>query len=63
MGMSTVALSKAHGVAEEAAKKSIEAAKKVGFSTEDAVHAVDRLMIADVGLSKQADRAAGSPGS
>src|SRR6185295_19635477 len=45
MGMSMVALAKSHGVAEEAAKKSVEAVKKVGFSTEDAIHAVDRLMI------------------
>jgi hypothetical protein len=36
--MSMVALAKAHGVAEEAAEKSIEAVKKVGFSTEDAIH-------------------------
>ena len=52
MGMSMVALGKAHGVTEEAAKKSVEAVKKVGFSTEDAIHAVDRLMIADMSLSK-----------
>ena len=61
MGMSIVllfgvALAKAHSVTEEAAKKSVEAVKKVGFSTEDAIHccegAVDRLMIADMSLSK-----------
>ena len=38
MGMSMVALAKAHGVAEEAAKRSVEAVKKVGFSTDDPIH-------------------------
>src|SRR2546426_23875 len=52
MGMSMVALAKARGVTEEDAKKSAEAVKKVGFLTEDAIHAVDRLMIADMSLSK-----------
>jgi hypothetical protein len=52
MGLSMVALAKAHGVAEEAANKSVEAVKKVGFSTEDAIHAVDPHMISDMNLSK-----------
>ena len=45
-------LAKAHGVSAEASNKAVEAVKKVGFGTEDAIHAVDRLMIADINLSK-----------
>ena len=52
MGMSMVAIAKGHGVAEEAAKRPVEAVKKVGFSSEDATHAVDRPMIADMSVSK-----------
>ena len=45
-------LAKAHGVSAEASNKAVEAVKKVGFGTEEAIHAVDRLMIADINLSK-----------
>ncbi len=34
-----------------AAEHAVEAVKKVGFSTEDAIHAVNRLVIADMSLS------------
>ena len=50
--MEQASLAKAHGVSAEASNKAVEAVKKVGFGTEDAIHAVDRLMIADINLSK-----------
>ena len=46
------ALAKAHGVSAEASNRAVEAVKKVGFGTQDAIHAVDRLMVADMNLSK-----------
>ena len=52
MGMSMLALAKADGVGAAAAEYLVEAVKKVGFSTEDAIHAVNRLVIADTSLSK-----------
>ena len=50
--MERASLAKAHGVSAEASNKAVEAVKKVGLGTEDAIHAVDRLMIADMNLSK-----------
>ena len=50
--MERASLAKAHGVSAEASNKAVEAVKKAGFGTEDAIHAVDRLMIADINLSK-----------
>ena len=52
MGLSMQALAKAHGVSAAASNKAVEAVKSVGFSTEAAIHAVDRLMISDMKLSK-----------
>jgi hypothetical protein len=52
MSMSMTALAKAHGVSAEASNRAVEAVKKVGFGTQDAIHAVDRLMVADMNLSK-----------
>ena len=55
-------LAKAHGVSAEASNKAVEAVKKVGFGTEDAIHAVDRLMIADINLSKSGGACEGRQG-
>jgi hypothetical protein len=52
METSSRALAKAHGIATDEFERSVEAIKDVGFLTEDAVHAVDRLIIADLELSK-----------
>ena len=52
MDMSMLALAKAHGVGAAAAELAVEAVKKIGFSTEDAIHVVNRLVIADMSLSK-----------
>ena len=46
------ALAKAHGVSADASNRAVEAVKKVGFGTQDAIHADDRLMVADMNLSK-----------
>ena len=46
MSLSMAALAKAHGVSAEASNRAVEAVKKVGFGTQDAIHAVDRLMVA-----------------
>ena len=46
MTLSMAALARAHGVSTEASKRAVEAVKKVGFGTQDAIHAVDRLMVA-----------------
>jgi hypothetical protein len=52
MGLSMQALAKAHGYSAQAANGAVEAVRKVGFGTQDAVHAIDRLIIADLSLSK-----------
>jgi hypothetical protein len=52
MSLSMAALARAHGVSAEASNRAVEAVKKVGFGTQDAIHAVDRLMVADMNLSK-----------
>lgn len=52
MEMSAKALAKAHGIGSEAMKTAVEQVKAVGFATRDAIHAVDRLIIAELGLEK-----------
>jgi hypothetical protein len=52
MSLSMAALAKAHGVSAEASNRAVEAVKKVGSGTQDAIHAVDLLMVADMNLSK-----------
>ncbi len=54
MGMSMLALPKAHGVGAAGAEHAVEAVKRVGFSTEDAIPAVNRRVVADMSLSKAA---------
>jgi hypothetical protein len=49
---STKALAAAHGVSAAALKEAVEAVQQVGFLDEDALHAVSRLIIADLELSK-----------
>src|SRR5512138_1343803 len=46
------ALAKAHGIANEQFEKAVESVRKIGFHGEDAVHAIDRMIIADLELSK-----------
>jgi hypothetical protein len=46
------ALAKAHGIAAEAFEKSVEGVRKIGYHGEDAIHTIDRLIIADLDLSK-----------
>jgi hypothetical protein len=38
-------------VSAEASNRAVEAVKKVGFGTQDAIHAVDRLIVEDMNLS------------
>jgi predicted nucleic acid-binding Zn-ribbon protein len=52
MAMSMNSLARAHDVSAAAANRAVEEVKKVGFGTQDAIHAVDRLVIADIGLEK-----------
>lgn len=52
MGLSMQSLAKAHGISSEAAAKAVESVKKVGFEMQDAIHTIDRLIVADIGLSK-----------
>ena len=52
MSLSMAALARAHGVSAEASNRAVEAVKKVGFGTQDAIHAVNRLLVADMNLSK-----------
>src|ERR1039458_8430141 len=52
MSLSMAALARAHGVSAEASNRAVEAVRKVGFGTQDVIHAVDRLMVADMNLSK-----------
>jgi hypothetical protein len=46
------ALAKAHGITAEAFEKSVEAVRKIGYHGEEAVHTIDRLIVADLDLSK-----------
>src|ERR1035437_6698782 len=52
MALSLASLSKAHGISSDAANKAVQAVKSVGFETQDAIHTIDRLIVADIGLSK-----------
>lgn len=50
------ALAKAHGIAGGAFEKAVESVRKIGYHGEDAIHTIDRLIIADIDLSKVAPR-------
>jgi hypothetical protein len=52
MSLSMTSLATAHCVSAEASNRAVEAVKEVGFGTEDAIHAFDRLIVADMNLSK-----------
>jgi hypothetical protein len=52
MEASTRALAKANDISAEAMERAAEAIRQVGFRGEDALHAIDRLIIADLDLSK-----------
>jgi hypothetical protein len=52
MEASTMALAKSHGLSAAEAKKYADAVQEVGFEYDEALHAVDRLIIADLDLSK-----------
>ena len=52
MALSLNSLAKAHGISTEAANKAVQSVKSVGFETQDAIHTIDRLIVADIGLSK-----------
>ena len=52
MALSMESLAKAHKVSSEAANKAVLAVKAVGFETQDAIHTVDRLIVANLSLSK-----------
>ena len=49
---SGLALAKAHGVASAEFAKTVEAVRKIGYHGDEATHAVTRLMVADMDLSK-----------
>jgi hypothetical protein len=57
MEASRRALAQAHGIAAEAFEKSVEAVRKIGYHGEDAIHTIDRLIIADLDLLKAAELA------
>jgi hypothetical protein len=52
MALSMDSLAKAHRVSSEAANKAVLSVKAVGFSTQEAIHTVDRLIVANLSLSK-----------
>src|ERR1035437_8725329 len=52
MALSMESLAKAHKVSSESANKAVLAVKAVGFETQDAIHTVDRLIVANLSLSK-----------
>ena len=52
MAMSMGALAAAHGVSSQSAAQAVESIKRVGYGAQDAIHAVNRLMIANLGLEK-----------
>ena len=56
MSLLMAALAKAHGVSAEASNRAGEAMKKVGFGTQDTIHAVHRFMVADMKLPKAEGR-------
>jgi hypothetical protein len=51
MALSMESLAKAHKVSSEAASNAVQAVKAVGFETQDAIHTVDRLVIANLSLA------------
>ena len=52
MTVVTQQLAKAHGIASGDAMRYSEAIQRIGFENEDALHAIDRLIVADMELSK-----------
>ncbi len=52
MEASTMALAKSHGLSAAEAKKYADAVQEIGFEYDEALHAIDRLIIADLDLSK-----------
>src|ERR1035437_8438887 len=52
MALSMESLAKAHKVSSESANKAVAAVKAIGFETQDAIHTVDRLIVANLSLSK-----------
>lgn len=54
MSWSMTALATALVVSAEASNRAVEAVKKVGFGTQDAIDAVGRLIVADMNLSQAA---------
>ena len=46
------ALAKAHGIVAGAFDQAVEAVRKVGFHGEEAIHTIDRMIVADLDLSK-----------
>jgi hypothetical protein len=57
MCLSTAALARAHRISAEAPSWAVEAVRKIGFVPQDAVHAFDRLMFADMYLPRAEDPA------
>jgi hypothetical protein len=52
MESATRALAKAHGINARALEASVEAVQKAGFENEDALRTINRLIVADLDLSK-----------
>jgi len=52
MEASTMALAKSHGLSAAEVKKYADAVQEIGFEYDEALHAIDRLIIADLDLSK-----------
>lgn len=53
--LSVTARTRAHCVSAEASNRAVEAVKRIGLGTQDVIHAVDRLMVTDMNLSKARD--------
>jgi hypothetical protein len=53
MALSMGALIKANGLSSDSANKAVAAVKSVGFSTQEAIHTIDRLVIADLSLRRR----------
>ncbi len=52
MESAMLALAKAHGINSDAAMRTVEAVQRVGFENEEAIQTINRLIVADLGLSK-----------
>jgi hypothetical protein len=52
MEVSTRALAMAHDISAESMERAVEQVKQVGFHGEDALYTIDRMIIADLDLSK-----------